>query len=429
MKKRWTTLLYCLLFIVLFALPVTVSAGTPTVAYRTHIQNIGWEKGYKKNGKMSGTTHKALRLEAIQIKLQNKPYSGGIQYQTNIQNIGWEKGWKSNNKVSGSSHKHLRLEAIKIRLTGTMAKKYNIYYRVHAQNFGWLGWAKNGAPAGSASYSYRLEAIQIKLIPKGKSTAETRSKAKAFRQPPAAYKTIRSGQKAAFDFSGKGKKTSISMKASGGRISIFINNRKALTTRGAFGSATFLRLSNRRVYVFVDTDDVQMNVEKCLYKYNGSKLVPEYKFFTDLASPSSYPEKPAVWFRSISGNTVTFAVSVDSNAVGHTSSFIKLSYQNGIMRPQTRVVGVLNESLKKDTSYYKLAVNVPFYSSSKAAKKAGTLKAGTYYRVNAMYFKNGVKRFQLRGTNKRYYWISASASHGRYGTALAGRLRGVSNIA
>ena len=48
--------------------------------------------------------------------------------------------------MSGTEGRSLRLEAIKIKLTGEMAKKYNIYYRVHAQNFGWLDWAKNEEP-------------------------------------------------------------------------------------------------------------------------------------------------------------------------------------------------------------------------------------------------------------------------------------------
>ena len=48
-----------------------------------------------------------------------------------------------------------------------MADKYDIYYRVHAQTFGWLGWAKNGAKAGTAGYSKRLEGIEIVLVEKG----------------------------------------------------------------------------------------------------------------------------------------------------------------------------------------------------------------------------------------------------------------------
>jgi uncharacterized protein YjdB len=56
---------------------------------------------------------------------------------------------------------------MQLKLTGSMAKKYDVYYRVQAQKFGWMGWAKNGASAGTAGFGYRLEAVQIKLVPKG----------------------------------------------------------------------------------------------------------------------------------------------------------------------------------------------------------------------------------------------------------------------
>ena len=56
---------------------------------------------------------------------------------------------------------------MQVRLTGEMANRYDVWYRVHAQNFGWMGWAKNGAQAGTAGWAKRLEAIQIVLVPKG----------------------------------------------------------------------------------------------------------------------------------------------------------------------------------------------------------------------------------------------------------------------
>ena len=52
---------------------------------------------------------------------------------------------------------------------GDMQRHYDVYYRVHAQSFGWLGWAKNGAPAGTAGYAKRLEGIEIRLVPKGQA--------------------------------------------------------------------------------------------------------------------------------------------------------------------------------------------------------------------------------------------------------------------
>ena len=59
------------------------------------------------------------------------------------------------------------MEAIKIELTGADAANYDVYYRVHAQNFGWLDWAVNGQASGTEGYGYRLEAIQIVIVPKG----------------------------------------------------------------------------------------------------------------------------------------------------------------------------------------------------------------------------------------------------------------------
>ena len=137
-----------------------------TVSYRTHVQSIGWQ-GWAKNGAVSGTSGRSLRLEGIQIKLSGNSKLG-IAYTTHVQSYGWLP-WVSNGEVSGSTGESKRLEAIKIQLTGTDASKYDVYYRVHAQKYGWLGWAKNGQAAGTAGFAYRLEAIQIQIVTKGKA--------------------------------------------------------------------------------------------------------------------------------------------------------------------------------------------------------------------------------------------------------------------
>jgi uncharacterized protein YjdB len=72
-----------------------------------------------------------------------------------------------NGAVSGTTGKAKRLEAIEIKLSGDAATRYDIYYRVHSQTYGWMGWAKNGEPAGTEGLAKRLEAIEIKLVPKG----------------------------------------------------------------------------------------------------------------------------------------------------------------------------------------------------------------------------------------------------------------------
>ncbi|MGX7205781.1 MucBP domain-containing protein [Enterococcus pingfangensis] len=137
----------------------------PKISYRTHVQSIGWQN-YVGNAQTSGTSGQSKRVEAIQIQTENNTLAGGIQYRTHIQSKGWESSFKYNNEVSGSTGQAKRLEATQIQLSGEVAKYFDIYYRVHAQTFGWLGWAKNGMNAGTEAYGYRLEAIQIKVVPK-----------------------------------------------------------------------------------------------------------------------------------------------------------------------------------------------------------------------------------------------------------------------
>ena len=151
--------------------PVVAGENTVNVEYRTHVQSFGWQ-GWKYNGTMSGTSGLAKRLEGINIRLTNKPYNGSIVYTTHVQSYGWQgdinntNTWCRDGQMSGTSGKAKRLEAICIALTGEMAEHYDVYYRVHAQSYGWLGWSKNGAPAGTAGLAKRLEGIQIVLVPK-----------------------------------------------------------------------------------------------------------------------------------------------------------------------------------------------------------------------------------------------------------------------
>ncbi|AFA49792.1 putative membrane protein [Acetobacterium woodii DSM 1030] len=141
-----------------------------SVTYHTHIQNVGWEKDWKNNGEMSGTSGRSLRLEGIEVKLDGAAdYDLGIQYKTHIENIGWEKDWKRNGDMSGTKGQGLRLEGIEIALTGSDANQFDVYYQVHAQNFGWLDWAQNGANAGTAGFGYRLEGIRVVVVPKGEA--------------------------------------------------------------------------------------------------------------------------------------------------------------------------------------------------------------------------------------------------------------------
>lgn len=165
--------------------PFESAYTTGSVRYNTHVQNVGWQD-YVSDEAMSGTSGQSLRLEGIHISLSPNLYTpgvtGSIEYRTHIQNIGWESSYVSDGAMSGTSGRALRLEAIQIRLTEDMADLYDVYYRVHAQNVGWMGWAKNDERAGTAGFAYRLEGIKIVLVPKGGAAPDSNTNTAAFIQ-------------------------------------------------------------------------------------------------------------------------------------------------------------------------------------------------------------------------------------------------------
>lgn len=178
--QKLSLLLMSLLLIIGVSQASVMAAAKPSVSYRTHVQNEGWQN-YVSDGTISGTSGKSLRLEGIEIKLDNHGADIGISYQTHIENIGWEantsRGWKNNGAMSGTSGLSYRLEAIQIKLTGADADQFDVYYQVHAQNIGWMGWAKNGESAGTAGFAYRLEGIRIALVPAGSAAPGSTDKA------------------------------------------------------------------------------------------------------------------------------------------------------------------------------------------------------------------------------------------------------------
>ena len=136
---------------------------TTYVKYRAHVADIGWQ-GYVSDGAQAGTTGQNRAMEALNVTLGSGVGSGGIQLRSHVRNIGWQ-GWKSGS--TGTTGKALPMEAVQIKLTGDAANRYDIYYRVHSAEFGWLGWAKNGQSAGSEGYARSIQAIEIRLVSKG----------------------------------------------------------------------------------------------------------------------------------------------------------------------------------------------------------------------------------------------------------------------
>jgi N-acetylmuramoyl-L-alanine amidase len=138
--------------------------GYVNVIYGGHVQDVG-DVGPFKNGELCGTTGKSKRLEAVKIWLDTD-LDLGIKYEGQIQDIGWDVTKKAG-ELCGTQGQGKRLESIRIRLTGADADKYDVYYGVHAENYGNMNWAMNGESSGTEGMSLRLEGIKIIIAPKG----------------------------------------------------------------------------------------------------------------------------------------------------------------------------------------------------------------------------------------------------------------------
>ena len=145
-----------------------------SLTYRAHVSNVGWQ-GAVTDGATAGTTGRGLALEDLKVSIDSSDYSDGsaVQIDAHVSGIGWQ-GWDTPSASEGGTTGQGRaVEAVRLRLTGSLAKDYDVYYRVHASNIGWMAWSKDGEEAGTTGMSCSLEAVQIELIKKGASHPDT----------------------------------------------------------------------------------------------------------------------------------------------------------------------------------------------------------------------------------------------------------------
>ena len=128
--------------------------------YRTHPKG-GWGQ-WCQFGEMSGTFGKNTPLEAIEIDDTGIP-DLGIKTAVYMSKSGWLPEISSGQiGIAGEN-----IEAVRFWLHGSNSPKYDLFYQVHLQDYGWLNWAKNGEQTGSNGQNKHIEAIVLKLVEKG----------------------------------------------------------------------------------------------------------------------------------------------------------------------------------------------------------------------------------------------------------------------
>ena len=138
-----------------------------SVTYQTHVQNYGW-LGWVNDGTISGTEGQALRMEAVNLKVNGLPQGARILARSHVQNYGWKAASVVDGSIRlGTTGEGLRMEAIQLTLDGVPG--YGLRYRVHVQDYGWMDWQYQGSTAGTFGESKRIEAIQLQVVKDGNS--------------------------------------------------------------------------------------------------------------------------------------------------------------------------------------------------------------------------------------------------------------------
>lgn len=129
------------------------------IKYRAHVEDNGWMDPVE-DGQIAGTFGQEKRLEAIEITEIGIP-NLSVKATVHVQDIGWMDPVIGG--VAGTTGQSKHIEAVKLELEGEQAPNYEIFYRMHVQDFAFLNWSKNGEMNGTVGGNRRAEAIQIEL--------------------------------------------------------------------------------------------------------------------------------------------------------------------------------------------------------------------------------------------------------------------------
>lgn len=145
------------------ATKLSVSAKVSGKSYTTKTVALNSTSTTNFVGSKSST---AKGLNYVKAK-KSATYAGNVTYTV----YSGTKSYTAKNGTAAGSSK--AITAVKMSLTSTMAKKYDIAYRVYVKGYGWLPWVKNGVKTGTSVTTHPVTALQAKLVTKGKSLGAT----------------------------------------------------------------------------------------------------------------------------------------------------------------------------------------------------------------------------------------------------------------
>lgn len=157
-----------------------------TLSYRVR-QDGAWTE-YRKKGSTASDVETAGSITNLDVAVSSD-LTGTVCFRSYT-----EDGWSAYTTTEDTSITKGKLQAVSIKLTGELAKRYDIYYRIHMTDGKWLDWASNGKKAGSIDLKQRINAISIRLVEKGKK-APGATKEPYITKPDIAYRAVMAGKR------------------------------------------------------------------------------------------------------------------------------------------------------------------------------------------------------------------------------------------
>lgn len=133
------------------------------IEYDAHVQSIGWMNTVS-DGEAAGTIGQNKRLEGFTASLRNNPWLQ-VNYSALVSGEGWQS-YRSEKKVAGTTGQNGAIEAVRFELKGSLARYYDIIYRVYTSEARWMGWSSNGRPNGTSGLQQNIEAMEVLIQPK-----------------------------------------------------------------------------------------------------------------------------------------------------------------------------------------------------------------------------------------------------------------------
>lgn len=139
------------------SIPSALAPSAATLEYQVSMRDAGW-MGWTSGGMMSGMLDRNLKIDALQVRLNDAPTSG-VWYAVCTEDGIWQN-WMRNGETSGKQNQ-ASVQAIALRVYNMPTM--GIEYRVHITGGEWLAWTSNGDIAGMIGQGKTLDAVEIRL--------------------------------------------------------------------------------------------------------------------------------------------------------------------------------------------------------------------------------------------------------------------------